>query len=92
MTYWYGGQAKTGAQRQREFREKRAALNDEAFAALNREAALCLAVERAIQRGDLPAEIREGLTNGAVVDNLILHLSHVPTAPQKKRKPKTAPS
>jgi hypothetical protein len=85
----YGIIPKSNAERQREFREKRAALHDEAFAALNREAALCLAVEKAIQRGALPSEIRDGKSNGAVVENLIRYLT---ATPEKVNRPKTRQS
>ncbi len=74
----YGCDPKSNAERQREFREKRAALNSEAFEALNREAALCLAVECAIQRGALPDTIREAATNGAMVKKLIGYLRAQP--------------
>ncbi len=84
-----GYEPKSNAERQREFLEKRAALHDEAFAALNREAALCLAVEKVIQRGDLPAKIREGATNGAVVENLIRYLT---ATPETATRPKTRQS
>jgi hypothetical protein len=85
----YGIIPKSNAERQRGFREKRAALNDEAFAALNREAALCLAIERAIQRGALPDAIRDGATNGAVVENLIRYLT---ATPETATRPKTRQS
>jgi hypothetical protein len=86
-----GYEPKSNAERQREFREKRAALNVEAFAALNREAALCLAIEKAIQRGALPDDIREGLTNSAVVENLIRYFTAQPETQtgQKTRQSRT---
>ncbi len=83
--------AQTNAERQRRFREKRAVQKNEIAATYNREAKLVLAIQRAVLDGQLPRDVQEGLTNGAVVENLIRYLTAQPETQtgQKTRQRRT---